>query len=69
MTKRAERVWLSVTCRTQPADPWICTQNSKSHFQLAYILTGLSHREFGVAKGELDIQLLNTTVVPRLGAK
>ena len=44
---------------------------SKSHFQLAYILTGLT-REFGVAKGELDIQLLNTTVmtvVPRSGAK
>ena len=39
----------------QPADPWICTQNNKSHFQLAYILTGLSHREFGVAKEELDI--------------
>ena len=41
----------------QPVDLWICTQNSKSHFQLAYILTGLSHREFGVAKEELDIML------------
>ena len=39
----------------QPADPWICTQTNKSHFQLAYILTGVSHREFGVAKEELDI--------------
>ena len=31
----------------QPTDPWICTQNSKSHFQLAYILTGISHRVLG----------------------
>ena len=37
----------------QPADRWFCTQNSKSHFLLAYILTGISHRVFGVDKEEL----------------
>ena len=37
----------------QPADRWFCTQNSKSHFPLAYILTWISHRVFGVDKEEL----------------
>ena len=41
----------------QPADRWFCTQNSRSHFPLSYILThwqtGISHRVFGVDKEEL----------------
>ena len=35
---------------TQPAGRWLCTQNSKSHFPLSYILTGIGHRVFGVDK-------------------
>ena len=31
----------------QPADRWFCSQNSKSHFPLSYILTGISHRVWG----------------------
>ena len=40
---------------SKDADRWFCTQNSKRHFLLAYILTGISHRVFGVDRGVVNI--------------
>ena len=39
--------------RSSQPTRWSCTQNNKSHFPLAYVLTGISHRSFEVDREEL----------------